>query len=159
MKRHKRIRVCADPKVQLGLAARIGVYWVICQGLMTLIILGMFTIQGESPIKSPWSLLLPALIISGLFLPAALLDFMIFSNRIVGPLFRLRNFAKSWAESETAQALHFRKGDFYSDIAENFNRICEKKKTQFGNCCTSVDSKATHPVFQMDLATSEFSHH
>ena len=67
--------------------------------------------------------MVPAFYISLCALPFALLDTLIFTNKVIGPLFSFRRQLSQLAELETAEELHFRKGDFFADLATNFNRI------------------------------------
>ncbi|MEZ6097118.1 MAG: hypothetical protein R3C03_23325 [Pirellulaceae bacterium] len=130
MKSHKRLRVCADFQVQLGLAFRVSFYWIACQATIVSVVMGIYFLSGNhTESMSPWSLLVPALIVSGLVLPVALLDLLIFSNRFAGPIHRLRKYLACSAAGDSPGPLNFRQGDYYGDIAANLNSTLQKQES------------------------------
>ncbi len=58
--------------------------------------------------------------------PALMLDSFRLSNRIVGPICRLRNAIQGIARDEQIAPLQFRSGDFWQDIPEQFNVMIDK---------------------------------
>ncbi|MCI5166743.1 MAG: HAMP domain-containing protein [Candidatus Electrothrix sp. GM3_4] len=49
------------------------------------------------------------------------------SNRIAGPLFRLKKHLDEVAEGKINSEIQFRKNDYASEIAESFNIVVEKR--------------------------------
>ena len=72
----------------------------------------------------------PALFVSSLALPLALFDLILFSNRFAGPMLNFRRKFNELVEHETAETMHLRHGDFYPDLAENFNKLRDKIQSE-----------------------------
>ncbi len=125
----KRTRVSADLRLQGALCLRVAIYWVICQLVFGIAVLAFFTLQESNPESTPltpWSLITPAAVISGLVLPLVLLDLLIFSNRFAGPVLRIRNYLAELARGQSASAFKLRKGDYFVDICDNLNQVGEQ---------------------------------
>jgi hypothetical protein len=60
------------------------------------------------------------LVIGGIFL----------SHRVAGPLYRLQIFLHQMAESKNQhlKELHFRKSDFFPELADAYNLVVKKEK-------------------------------
>ncbi|MGI9518351.1 MAG: hypothetical protein ACR2NP_14950 [Pirellulaceae bacterium] len=128
-KNHKRKRVSADLRLQGALCLRVAIYWIVCQVVFGIAVLAFFTLQESNPGSTPltpWSLITPALVISGLVLPLALLDLLVFSNRFAGPALRIRKYLSCLAKGEEATTFKLRKKDFFVDICENLNFVGEQ---------------------------------
>jgi len=50
------------------------------------------------------------------------------TNKIAGPIFRLRRHIQEIADGEKIQPLKFRKGDYFSEIIEPYNKILKRLK-------------------------------
>ncbi len=124
-KNDRRRRVLADTKIQGLLCLRIAIYWVICQIIVVGTIFGFINLEGIAnvPNGSFWRFVTPALFVSAMALPIALLDMLIFSNRFVGPIYNFRRRFNLLANSSGVDELHFRRGDFYPDLSKNFNKL------------------------------------
>ena len=48
------------------------------------------------------------------------------SHRIAGPMFRLRKALDAMAAKGELQAVHFRKGDYFTEVAESFNKLVKE---------------------------------
>lgn len=68
-------------------------------------------------------LVIPAIVVSFLFLPVAMVDAIVFSNRFAGPMVNLRANLKRALDGERIGEIKFRPGDFFQDIADDFNRL------------------------------------
>ncbi len=68
----------------------------------------------------------PLLVATLILLPCVLLDCLRFSNRFVGPLFRLSRAMERLADGERVHNIEFRQGDFWFNIAQTFNRLNER---------------------------------
>jgi signal transduction histidine kinase len=51
---------------------------------------------------------------------------LIFSNRFAGPMVNFRRQLKQFAKNGNSNRIKFRTGDFYQDINDNYNEICER---------------------------------
>lgn len=132
-KQHKRNRVSADFRLQGFLCLRVAIYWIVCQVVFGIAVLAFFALQESNPGSTPltpWSLITPALVISGLVLPLVLLDLLVFTNRFAGPILRIRTYLASLATDEKATAFKLRKKDFFIDICENLNCVGEQLQAQ-----------------------------
>ena len=127
-KKHLRKRLFVDPKVQGALIARVVLYWVLCLIGMTLMLLCWQIATGPRQpfllhLADLWSHYGPALIASFVLLPLVIVDIIRFSNRIVGPLFRLRRSMRELARGQYVEQLEFRNDDFWQEVANEFNTI------------------------------------
>ena len=59
-------------------------------------------------------------------LPMVVADVIRVSNRFAGPLVRLRRSMRALARGEHVEPIHFRKGDFWQEFAEEFNAVAAR---------------------------------
>ncbi len=59
---------------------------------------------------------------------SAILFGLVLTNRIAGPIFRLRQHMEDVAEGKTHQPMEFRKADYFSDLIEPYNKIVVRLK-------------------------------
>lgn len=72
-------------------------------------------------------LLIQIFLMTSLVVFLGMLIFGIFySHKIAGPLFILHRSMQSMAQGEKVSDLNFRKGDYFKELAEEFNKIKEK---------------------------------
>jgi len=55
---------------------------------------------------------------------------LILSNRIAGPLIKLRSYFEDMAETGNLRKIEFRKGDFFKEIEVAFNKSVDKLKSK-----------------------------
>ena len=123
MKRWRRKRVTVDPRIQGRLCLRICAYWVICF-LSIAFLLACSAMLSESGMSAElWTSYGKVASLSFLALPLALLDGLIFSNRFCGPVRRITRGLNDLASGNEAQQINLRPGDFYFEVAEEFNRV------------------------------------
>ncbi|HMO14094.1 MAG TPA: hypothetical protein PKD64_00475 [Pirellulaceae bacterium] len=148
----KRKQHLIDAKVQGRLIRRVMFHWLIFFAVLMLTI-AFFNILLESPEKSlsdrfsdafRQNFLLGLTMIS--LLPAFMLDTIRFSNRFVGPVYRLRKAMRELAATGTAAPLKFRDNDFWADAATEFNQIVEKMQRVETTSCESLDNKNSNQV-------------
>lgn len=128
----KRRIVYVDPIVQKSLLKRYAIHWTVfllAVFVMTFLLQAFSKPPGESFMwffnnfidqYGLMSLVLLAL------LPIFVLDLLKITNRIAGPLFRLRQTILAVSRGETVQPLTFRKGDFCFELGEAFNSILNR---------------------------------
>lgn len=61
-----------------------------------------------------------------LLLPSFVFDSVKVSNRFAGPMIRLKNEFRQAAESGKPTEISFREGDFWAEMAEDYNRMIRK---------------------------------
>lgn len=130
----KRNRLFADHKVQGALIKRLVGYWffawlvVLGLALLVAVLFGMAADDvsiGQAISRILANLWLPILI-SIMVLPVLVRDCLRLSNRFAGPVLRLRRGIKQLADGETAQPIKLRTGDFWQELADDFNRVVER---------------------------------
>jgi hypothetical protein len=143
-----RKRLFVDSKVQGALLARTAVYWLGCIAVMSamLICWEVFATPGsirEIKFDQIWYRLAPALVMSLLLLPFMLLDVVRITNRMVGPVYRMRNYMRRLAEGKPVTPLQFRQDDFWQEMADEFNSLAtiveRAKQTGCGQATVVMD--------------------
>ena len=149
-----------DAKVQGVLCYRVVLYWF-------LLIFGMFCLLAGFPmvislfVKSPvapsagqvilqtWRSFWPAIFASALMLPLIILDIVRVSHRFAGPMVRLRTALRDMAAGKPIEPVVFRYGDFWCEVAEEFNqataRIREKQAAAkaVNHSCDATPAKSS----------------
>jgi hypothetical protein len=133
MRNKPRKKYFIDSRVQGVLVSRVIMYWF-------LFMFGMFTLLAGFPlvisffVKSPgapsagqlilqtWRSFWPAIFASALMLPILILDIIRVSHRFAGPMVRLRTALRDVAAGKSIEPIVFRYGDFWCEIAEEFNQ-------------------------------------
>lgn len=65
------------------------------------------------------------------FLALTFIVTIFFSHKIAGPLFKLQKFFRTVRDGGTREKLFFRKGDYFTDIAEDFNETFDSLAKTF----------------------------
>lgn len=131
MQKHRRKSEFIDPEVQGALARRISVHWLLFTALATALVLGMkwladpFTPVSQHLVDAWWSHG-PALLVLLCLLPIFVFDAVKLSNRFTGPVLRLRNATRELANGQRPAKIVLRDGDFWKELAEDFNRAAER---------------------------------
>ena len=112
---------------------RVTLYWGLCVGTFAILISGGSLFGGTTELWNEFARIGP---LAFLPLPLVLLDCLIFSNRMAGPIFRLRQALDDLNAGRPAETIHLRKGDFHADVADALNRLIENQPT----------SEASRPV-------------
>ncbi|HET6880534.1 MAG TPA: hypothetical protein VFI31_10290 [Pirellulales bacterium] len=141
MKPFHRKKLLVDRQVQWAFLLRAIGYWLMC--MCTVMLLLLFTNMLVEPVRlfAPeadglWLRIGPTVIGAILFLPVVVYDFLRVSNRLVGPLFRLRKAMRALAAGEHVEPLRFRDGDFWREFADEFNAVARLVHVS-GGCCAS----------------------
>jgi hypothetical protein len=131
MPKLKRRQYFVDPKVQGALILRLIGYWgvtvitttamVLCWRLVTQPPKSLFSQIGDM-----WVFYGPALISSLLLVPLIVIDCVRMSNRFAGPLYRLRRCMRDLGAGLPVPPIHFRDGDFWIEVADEFNAVSAK---------------------------------
>ena len=134
MRNKKRRTKFIDRSVQGQLLLRVFAYWTLCMAGMFIILAGVpivlswLVVSDGAPtsrqlLLQTWRTFWPALFASGLLLPLLLLDVLRVSHRFAGPMYRLRNALRDAADGKPVAPIQFRDGDFWCEMAEEFNRL------------------------------------
>lgn len=127
----KRKRLLVDIKVQGALALRVVFYWFMCLLTVTIGLLVWRMVTGPARLfythfDDMWFHYGPALVGSILLLPLVVVDVLRTSNRFVGPLYRMRGDMRRLARGEKVRPIIFREGDFWHEVADEFNAMVAK---------------------------------
>ena len=96
----------------------------------------------------------PALVASFILLPLVVYDIIRTSNRFTGPLLRLRRSMRALAAGEQVKEIRFRDGDFWQDLAEDFNAVARRVQNDGGSGGDdAAQSSETNQTSQTDRST------
>jgi hypothetical protein len=130
MPKYKRKKFFVDSRVQGALALRTIFYWMGGTTVTIGIVALLKIIDGRAGLESPyadlWSSCQPIAIASLFLLPVIAYDMVQMSNRVAGPIVRLRQAMRQLAEGQTVAPLRFRENDFWREMADEFNSIAEQ---------------------------------
>ena len=146
-KKKMRKQLLVDPKVQGALVLRAVLYWAVCLITITLMILCWRIVTGPARLfythfDDMWFHFGPAVVASTLLLPLLIVDMLRLSNRFVGPLFRLRRAMRALARGEYVEPVEFRGGDFWQEIADEFNTLAARVQGTQATPPSSTPSEA-----------------
>jgi hypothetical protein len=130
-KENLRKRSFVDAAVQGRLVLRILLYWAVFMfGIAVVVIIWRLLTYPSRGFNTNcdgmWFPYGPAVLAALLLLPAAILDIVRFSHRFVGPILRLRRCMRQLARGEHVEPIRFRRGDFWQDLADEFNAVAAR---------------------------------
>lgn len=134
----KRRRILIDNNVQLALARRVVGYWMFCLLTVSFMVLCWEVASGTrgsaaDTIGRTLGRYAPVLVATFVLLPMVLVDSIRWSNRFAGPLMRFRRVLGEFADGESVAPLKFRKGDYWTDLADTFNRLLNRSADRPGD--------------------------
>jgi signal transduction histidine kinase len=123
-----------DRELQLGLASRLLLYWcatwlaVFACPIMTQMFMTDVTFSelAKKMINDLWF----PMFMSLFMLPIVARDCVRFSNRIAGPIWRLKQTLRDVNDGKLVRKLKLRKDDYCQELADEVNRIVEKSSGQ-----------------------------
>lgn len=132
MKLRSRKQIFVDSKLQGTVAARSVAYWTFCLLTLMMFLLCWELITGPRQpalvsLRQLWFHYAPAAVASLLLLPLVVIDSIRLTNRVAGPMLRLRRAMQRLAQGEPVQPIIFREGDFWQEIADAFNQIAASR--------------------------------
>ena len=101
------------------------IIYVICMCLLSQLLVMSHNLVEDNLINrayAPYLILLIQITYFGFIAYGFLL-----TNRIAGPLFRLKTHMDEMAEGKTDSEIHFRKNDYGSELAESFNALVKNR--------------------------------
>jgi hypothetical protein len=128
-----RRQMFVDRPVQGTLVLRVLVYGATCLLSVFVMLFGWSLLTGPARISWTtvdylWFHYGPAFVAATLILPLVMWDAVRVSNRFAGPILRLRRELKRLADGEEVHPIYFREGDFWRDVANDYNRIALRLK-------------------------------
>jgi len=135
MSRAKRKQTYIDSHVQGALLRRICLHWMVfffVAGMSVTMLRALLGDPAQTFLQriqfGAGEFVLMGIVMLSLF-PAFMLDTIRFSNRFVGPITRLRRCLRDLKDEKT-QKCAFRGGDFWSDVATEFNDVASLVEQQ-----------------------------
>ena len=156
----QRKRLFVDPQVQGALLYRTFLYWLVSVALMVTMLACWQVFTGPPQTLAQvfgtlWFSYGPALVVAVLVLPLMLVDVVRISNRFVGPIYRLRGTMRRLARGEQVVPIKFRDGDFWLEVADEFNAVLEMIPANRG---ATQQRSAAQQRDEQDLVDSLPSH-
>ena len=129
----KRRRLLIDGPVQLGLVKRIVFHWFTFLAAVV-VVLPLYRAIVTGDFATPFSQRLTQVGVESailLTLFAALLPYFIYdtfrlTNRFAGPMYRMHQTIRSLAGGESLPPMKFREGDYWQEVAKDFNLMVER---------------------------------
>ena len=139
----RRRRYYVDARVQGALVRQIIAYWMGVSATFAFIVLvyRVFPVwlSGNGPgLGLLFGELGPLMLASVVLFPMVVFSAMRFSNRFVGPMVRFRRALHELAENQPTNTITLRKGDYWTEVADDINRIVERLQQE-----QQVDSQPT----------------
>ena len=131
MPENKKRKAWVDSTIQGAIVRRIFLHWLCFFVVMLVCFAGMELVTGDPTksvvdrLKDSSSGIIVVGIIMLVMLPAFILDAIRFSNRVVGPIFRLRKFVRNLLNNKQEAPLAFRGSDFWQEVAAEHNQLSE----------------------------------
>ncbi|MFV2067614.1 MAG: hypothetical protein ACC645_11600 [Pirellulales bacterium] len=107
---------------------RMAIYWLLCCMTIATVVL-IWRVVSEPPqlfrthIQAMWAQYTPVIFALLLLLPLMLIDVISWTNRLAGPMTRLRRSMNRLADGEAVEKIAFRGNDFWHGFAADFNRL------------------------------------
>lgn len=148
MSRSQRRKKFVDTKVQGALVRRYLMHWFLfVSGAFLLLFVWQVLVSGDpvggmgAALHEIWLHNLPVFVVLVLLLPVLILDTIKLSNRFAGPVLRLRNSLQDWADDKPVRPITLRRGDYWSDLADSFNRaiVHSRQECEFGETADQCD--------------------
>ena len=132
MSKFKRKKRYVDRKVQGALLRQTMFHWFLVLAV-TLFLVFLLQVLTGGPFRpwsyhagQVWSRYAPFIIALVAIIPPIVYDSLRLSHRFVGPIYRLRTVMHELAKGGPAEPLHFRKEDFWQDLADDYNLILKR---------------------------------
>lgn len=119
-----------DPEVQGALARRLALHWGIYLVVAAILVVGLqWMVNPFTPFSEHAATALktyqPVLLVLICLAPIFVYDAIKLSNRFTGPMLRLRTGVRKLAGGERPEKIELRDGDFWQDVATDFNAAVE----------------------------------
>ena len=117
-----------DSNVQGALTRRIIFHWLVFM-VVTSAVAFLLQVLADpfrgltSHLQDLWWSQGPFLLVTVFLLPVFVMDAVKLSHRFAGPIFNLRRSIRSVAAGDQPRKVSFRKGDFWQDLADDYNQM------------------------------------
>ena len=130
-KKALRKKLYVNREVQGALILRSILHWYfyMCAILLTVVVFTVIRDPSELAIKLVFKSFIyfsPGIIASVILLPLFVWDILKASNKVAGPIHRLRNEMAILAAGHDVKELRFRDGDHWTELAEDFNKLANE---------------------------------
>jgi len=144
--KNRRKKQLIDSAVQGALLRRIGLHWLLFF-VTALAVLPFWQVLRSGDFFGPFSRLMvdglaetaPVLVVLLAMIPLFVWDTVKLSNRFTGPMYRFHKAIQSLATSEEVPPVRLRNGDFWKDVAEDFNAMLEQVAAERKQDATEPD--------------------
>lgn len=150
----ERKRLFVDRHVQGGIVARLLLVWAASTGLACMVWFGLQFFANPAGdlvthVAVAGRLATPLILSFLVILPIAVLYLLRFTHRFAGPILRLRRSMRELAAGQTVPRLRFRDGDYWQDLADEFNNVSETLKaarSRIGQLEAKLNTKYDSPT-------------
>lgn len=146
----KRTKNFIDRSVQGSVLLRLVAHWMLF--LVTagafLFFVELLTSDPRDAGRNVWLRYGPVSLTVIVLGPIFLHDLCKVTNRIAGPILRLRKAMRELADGQDVAPIEFREGDFWQDLAVEFNRVLERVQTK--NCSNENHQVIPNETHEMD---------
>ncbi|HTM54099.1 MAG TPA: hypothetical protein VL175_08725 [Pirellulales bacterium] len=125
-----RKRLLIDHKLQRAILIRSAIYWIACLVVASLILVAWDAFEDPGRpvvdyfrLDRLWANHQMVLVGAVLMLPFVLFDVLQITNRVAGPIYRLRASIRALAAGEHVQPIQFRGSDFWHEVGQEFNQL------------------------------------
>lgn len=131
MSKSTRGRLYVDKDVQRALLWQLFRHWALFVVVLTGMLMALEALEAPHHSLGDfagalWNRHAPLLVVIASLFPVFAYDSIKLSNRFVGPIVRLRGAMREAVLGKPVSPLQFRKGDFWQDMADNFNALAER---------------------------------
>lgn len=124
-----RRQLIVHPRIQY-LLLTLSLAFLIIGGAVTLNLVKLLETQALSDELTPTQHYIPIFGLTLLVFISMLAANLLVSNRIVGPVYRLKRYMDSIANGQDLGAMKVRDDDYFSEVAESYNKMLEKIKSK-----------------------------
>ncbi len=120
-----------DSKVQGALARRIIFHWLVFLAVASVAALMLQVLSdpfrpASDQLENIWYTHGPFLVVMVFLLPVFVVDTIKISHRFAGPIYSLRRSMREVADGQPPRKLQFREGDFWHELASDYNEMIER---------------------------------
>ena len=135
-----------DSRVQGALTRRIIFHWLVFM-LVTSAVAFVLQVLADpfrgltSHLQDLWWAQGPFLLVMVFLMPVFVMDAVKLSHRFAGPIFSLRRSIRGIVNGESPRKLKFREGDFWQDLADDYNAMLTKLGALENETSETADDK------------------
>lgn len=129
MATNKRQKILVNSRVQRAMILHTALHWTLFLAGTLVLLFCLQILLGEPSgsyaehVERMWARYAPAFVVLLALMPVVVYDTMKLGHRIAGPMFRLRGALHRLANGERVEPVHFRKQDFWQEMAADFNTV------------------------------------